>query len=152
MQVPLSLPASAFAPAQRRYQRDSASLSCENRAHRCTPSVLKLGHQAGVCSLFLYILDHRFGCVFFLYRPSSQYSDEQIADALRTYRGNLSAVARILGLRRQSSRSEWIVPLTWWRWRMDELETLLDKAEENIYEGLSHSAVAVGPWWPYTSR
>ena len=66
----------------------------------------------------------------------SQYSDEQIAVALRTCRGNLSAVARILGLRRQKlkervDRTPDLVAV-----RMDELEALLDKAEENIYEAV----------------
>jgi hypothetical protein len=66
----------------------------------------------------------------------SQYSDEQIADALRKCRGNLSAGARKLGLKRQKlkervDRTPDLVAV-----RMDELETLLDRAEENVYEAV----------------
>ena len=66
----------------------------------------------------------------------SQYSDEQIADALRKCCGNLSAVARTLGLKRRKlkervDRTPDLVAL-----RMDEIESLLDKAEENIYEAV----------------
>jgi hypothetical protein len=63
----------------------------------------------------------------------SQYSDRQIADAIRKCRGNLSATARTLGLRRRKLKERVDrVPALVSVWR-EELEALLDRAEENIY-------------------